>query len=387
MRHSNSILSALCVAAALLLPPASPALAAGAADVGAHIADALNAQDLEAMNAIIDSDSLARSLSGDLGLGASEAKGFSEGLGKGLRRNLEIGLRQFAQRKGVAKYMRTGSRDGNPFALVRIDYASEEGGFDYVEYYLSPANKVVDWYTHSRGSRASTSMRLAMASMLKKDSMLGAILGVKTINDAEVKRFREFNSAIAAGDLPKAYRALDGLPESYRQTRDWAMLRASIAGYDERTYRAALEHLANNFGNDSSVQFMLIDHYYYQERFDLAYKAVTVFETSVGGEDAVTNFLKCSSLISWQRYDDAVRACRRGIELEADFQPAYWGVVTAGLQSRNPKVALSGLSAYEKAFSMEFDADKLAQLDEYRDLGRTPEFAAWAKTRRGDGRK
>jgi hypothetical protein len=50
-------------------------------------------------------------------------------------------------------------------------------------------------------------------------------------------------------------------------------------------------------------------------------------------------------------------------------------------------VALSGLSAYEKAFSMEFDADKLAQLDEYRDLGRTPEFAAWAKTRRGDGRK
>jgi hypothetical protein len=283
--------------------------------------------------------------------------------------------------------MRTGSRDGNPFALVRIDYASEEGGFDYVEYYLSPANKVVDWYTHSRGSRASTSMRLAMASMLKKDSMLGAILGVKTINDAEVKRFREFNSAIAAGDLPKAYRALDGLPESYRQTRDWAMLRASIAGYDERTYRAALEHLANNFGNDSSVQFMLIDHYYYQERFDLAYKAVTVFETSVGGEDAVTNFLKCSSLISWQRYDDAVRACRRGIELEADFQPAYWGVVTAGLQSRNPKVALSGLSAYEKAFSMEFDADKLAQLDEYRDLGRTPEFAAWAKTRRGDGRK
>jgi hypothetical protein len=50
-------------------------------------------------------------------------------------------------------------------------------------------------------------------------------------------------------------------------------------------------------------------------------------------------------------------------------------------------VALAGLSAYEKAFDMEFDPEKLAQLDEYRELGRTPEFAAWVKSRRGDGKK
>jgi tetratricopeptide (TPR) repeat protein len=387
MRNSTPLLKSLWVAAAVFLMPASTALAAGAADVGEQIADALNEQDLETMYAVIDIDSLARTLSGDLGLSSADAKAFHDGLRKGMRRNLDTGLRQFTAKGGVAKYVRTGNREGKPFALVRVEYTGDEGGFDYVEYYLSPGQQVEDWYTHSRGSRASTSMRLAMSSMLKKDSMLTALFGVKAVNDSEVKRFREFNAALAAGDLPKAYLALDGLPESYRQTRDWAMLRASIAAFDERAYRAALEHLAKNFGNDSSVQFMLIDHYYYQERFDLAHQAVTVFETSIGGEDAVTNFLKCSSLISWRRYDDAVKACRRGIELEADFQPAYWGVVTAGLQSKNPKLALSGLSAYEKAFKMEFDPDRLAQLDEYRDLGRTPEFAAWAKSRRGDGRK
>ena len=386
MRNLNSILNTICITAALLCSP-FPAFAGAPGDVGEQIADALNEQDLETMYGLIDVDSLARMLSADLGLSGADAKGFHEGLRKGMRRNLETGLRQFAEKQGIAKYMRTGTREGKTFVLVRIEYAGDEGGFDYVEYYLSPAQKVEDWYTHSRGSRASTSMRLAMSSMLKKDSMLTAMFGIKAINDGEVKRFREFNAALAAGDLPKAYRALEGLPESYRQTRDWAMLRASIASFDERAYRAALEHLAKNFGSDSSVQFMLIDYHYYQERFDLAHKAVTVFETSIGGEDAVTNFLKCSSLISWKRYDDAVKACRRGIELEADFQPAYWGVVTAGLQSRNPKLALSGLSAYEKAFEMQFDPDKLAQIDEYRDLGRTPEFAAWAKSRRSDGGK
>ncbi|MGH8630328.1 MAG: hypothetical protein ACREU7_06140, partial [Burkholderiales bacterium] len=279
----------LCIAATLLLVPAAPALAAAAAEVGEHIADALNEQDIEAMYAVIDVDALARSLTGDLGLSGTEAKGFHDGLRKGMRRNLETGLRQFAEKQGVAKYIRTGSRENKPFVLVRVEYTGDEGGFDYVEYYLSPAQKVEDWYTHSRGSRASTSMRLAMSSMMKKDSMLSALFGVKGVNDSDVKRFREFNAALAAGDLPKAYRALDNLPESYRKTRDWAMLRASLATFDERSYRAALEHLAKNFGTDSSVQFMLIDHYYFQQRFDLAHKAVTIFEASIGGEDAVTN--------------------------------------------------------------------------------------------------
>jgi tetratricopeptide (TPR) repeat protein len=386
MRHWLVWLKSSCIAATSLLVLA-PAVAATPAEVGGHIADALNEQDIEAMYALIDVDALARSLIGELGLTGAEAKGFHDGMRKGIRRNLETGLRQFAEKQGVAKYIRAGNRDNRPYVLVRVEYTGEEGGFDYVEYYLSPAQKVDDWYTHSRGSRASTSMRLAMSSMMKKDSMLGTLFGVKAVNDSDVKRFREFNAALASGDMAKAYRALDDLPESYRKTRDWAMLRASLATFDERSYRSALEHLAKNFGTDSSVQFMLIDHYYFQQRFDLAHKAVTVFETSVGGEDAVTSFLKCSSLLSWQRYDEAVKACRRGIALEADFQPAYWGVVTAGLQSKNPKLALAGLSAYEKAFDMEFDPDRLAQLDEYRELGRTPEFAAWAKSRRGGGRK
>jgi tetratricopeptide (TPR) repeat protein len=225
-------------------------------------------------------------------------------------------------------------------------------------------------------------MAVVMSSMLRKDGILGALFGVKSLSDADLKSFRDFGNYLAAGDMPNAHRALQRLPESYRQTRDWAMLRANVASYDERAYRAALEYLARNFGADPVVQFMLIDHYYYQQQFDQAYRTILSFENSIGGEDAATNFLKCSTLIAGKRYEEAVKSCRRGIQLEPDFESAYWGVVTAGLESRNAKLALAGLTAYEQAFRMEFDPDKLAQIEQYRELSRTPEFAAWAKPRR-----
>jgi hypothetical protein len=104
---------------------------------------------------------------------------------------------------------------------------------------------------------------------------------------------------------------------------------------------------------------------------------------AIGGEDGVTSFLRCSTLTDWKRYDEALKACKRAIDLEPDFKTAYLGVVTVGLESKNPTLALAGLSAYEKAFSTELDPDEVARIDAYRQLARTPEFAAWAKARRG----
>lgn len=351
-----------------------------AAGIGQQLADALNQQNPDRMMQLIDLQALQTRV-GDLGLTENESQAFGEGLSKGLRRLTEGSMRAFAQRKGLAKFLRAGKRAGKPFSTIRIEYGGDEGGFDYVEYYLTPALKVEDWYSYSRGNRASSAMRLAASAMLDKDSMLGTLFGAKFMGRADVEKFKEFSRQVSAGDYRKAYRALEALPESYKQTKDWAMLRANLAVNDEAAYRASLEYLAKNFGSDNSVQFMLIDHYYYQQRFDQVYQAVTIFEGYIGGEDAATNFLKCSALIAWKRFDDAAKACQRSMSLEPDFRNGYWGLVTVGLQSGNPTLALSGLSAYEKAFNAEFDPNELAKLEAYRDLSKTPEFAAWAKKR------
>lgn len=56
--------------------------------------------------------------------------------------------------------------------------------------------------------------------------------------------------------------------------------------------------------------------------------------------------------------------------------------MTAGLTRKDGKIALEGLLAYEKAFQVEFHPEKLAQQEAYKEIFRTPEFIAWAKSRR-----
>jgi hypothetical protein len=379
-RHIRAAALAVC-ATALLLHAAAATARATPEQVGRQIEQAFNTQDTDTLVQLIDLQALSSEVMSDLGLSAEQAGKLREGMRRSLRTNIEAGLRNFAQREGVAKFMRTGKQAGKTYSLVRMEYQAGDGGFDYIEYYVTPAGLIEDWYTHTRGSRASTAMRLAVSAMLDKGSMLASLFGVRSVDGQEVERFRAFSRQLAAGDLPAAYRALDGLPESYKRTKDWAMLRASISSHDEAAYRSSLAHLAKHFGDDPSVQFMLIDHYFYEGRFDQAHKAVSAFEAHVG-EDGVTNFLKCSCLIGWKRYDDAVAACQRSITVEGDFKSGYWGTITAGIEGGNPKVALAALSAYEQAFQVSFDPDVLAKTDPYRTIAGTPEFAAWAKLRR-----
>ena len=127
---------------------------------------------------------------------------------------------------------------------------------------------------------------------------------------------------------------------------------------------------------------MLIDHYFFEEKFDRALASLGALERAVGGEDGATANLRGSILIGAKRFNDAATACRRGMALEPDHKPAYWCLVSVGIATRNGKIAVEGLKAYEKAFSMEFDLDKLAAIDDYKEIARTPEFAAWKKSRR-----
>ena len=367
-------------AACLLLP--LPALAqADAAAVGQAIAAALNKRDVEALYRQLDVEEVTRLVLKDLGLKDADRESVRKGFPKALRSNLEIGVRTIDGTKGSAKYLRTGARDARPYALVRYDLGDQ--GIDYVEYYLTPARKVEDWYVHSLATFYSTSARLGLATMLKTDTMLFGLLGTRLATDADVKPFRELRERLQAQDFAGAYRTLERFPEGFRKTRQWALMRVTYGGrVDEATHRAALRYLAQNFGKDADLQFMLIDHYVFEQQVERAIASLGALERAIGGEDAATANLRGRILIPVRRFDDAAKACRRGMALEPDHKPAYWCLVEVGLEAKSGKLAIEGLKAYEKAFSTEFDLDRLANLDAYKEIARTAEYAAWRKSRR-----
>ncbi|MGH8429318.1 MAG: hypothetical protein ACREUF_02840, partial [Solimonas sp.] len=72
----------------------------------------------------------------------------------------------------------------------------------------------------------------------------------------------------------------------------------------------------------------------------------------------------------------------RGLTLEPDFASAYWCLVTVALEKNDGKLAVEGLTAYEKAFDVSFDRGELAKQEGYQQIARTREFSSWAKARK-----
>jgi tetratricopeptide (TPR) repeat protein len=351
------------------------------AATGEAIAQALNQRDVEGILRLMDTDAVTRLVFKDLGLSASDREPIQRGFLRGLRNSVDLGVRTMDGSKGSAKYLRSGTREGKPFALVRYDLGDE--GIDYVEYHLTPARKVEDWYAHSMATRYSTAARLGLATTLKTNSMLFGLFGTRMTTQADVKPFTDLRNHLQAQDFAKAYKVLEDFPESFRKTRQWALVRVTYGGrIDDATHRAALRYLAANFGKERDLQFMLIDHYFFEQQFDRALEALSALERAIGGDDGATANLRGNILIGAKRFDEAGKACRRGMAVEPDHKAAYWCLVTVGIGTKSGKIAVEGLKAYEKAFSVEFDLKKLALRKEYKEIARTSEYAAWAKGRR-----
>lgn len=369
------ILAAL--AGALLAWPAI----AQVAGTGHALADALNKRDVEAILRTIDIEAVGRQVLKDIGLNATDREAMLRGFPGALRSNIEIGMRSIESSKGSAKFVRTGTANGRPYALVRFDLG--ENGTDYVAYYVTRSGKVEDWYTHSMAAFFSDVARMSLATLFKTDSVLFALFGTPFVTGSDTKPFTELRTHLQAQDFPAAYRALERFPENFRRTRQWAVMRATYGGrVDEATHRAALRHLAENFGKDADLALMLIDHYIFEQQMDRALQAVGALERAIGGEDGATGNLRGRILLMAKRTGEAASACRRGMAVEPEHKPAYWCLVEVGLETRSGRLTVEGLSAYEKAFSVEFDPERLAAMEPYTSIATTPEFAAWRKSRR-----
>jgi len=324
---------------------------------------------------------VARATIKEMGLNTGDRDTVLKVFPSALRTNIDLGIRTIDGTKGSAKYLRSGQRNGRPFALLRYDLGDQ--GIDYVEYYLGKTDKVEDWYVHSLATLFSTSARLGLSSLLKTDSMLFALFGSRMTTEADAKPFVELRTSLQKQDFAGAYRTLERFPEDFRKTRQWALMRVAYGGrVDGDTHRAALRYLAQNFGKDPELQFMLIDHYFFEKQFDGALASLAALERAIGGEDGATANLRGSILIAARRFNEAALACRRSMALESDHKAGYWCLVTVGLNTKSGKIAVEGLKAYEGAFSVEFNLNELAAIAEYKEIAATPEFVAWRKSRR-----
>lgn len=371
-------------ALALLLPAAgalAQATPRDAAALGQSLAAAFNERSVDDFSRLVDAEAFSGIALRDLGLGAADREALRNRLPLSLRKNAEMSMRTLARNEGTAKYLRAGVEGGRAYALVRLDMGDQ--GVEYIKYYASSPRAVEDWYIFTGATLFSSAVRFNLATLFKSESVLYKLLGAHAVSPRDARAFLEVRDSMAKDDFAGAFKALEKFPEGYRKSRQWALMRVTLGGRaGDESYREALRHLAEVFGNDADLQLALIDHYFYENRFDRALAAVASLEGAVGGEDASTNGLRGNLYSALKRPGEAEAACRRGVALEADFKPAYWCLVSLAIEQNDGRLAVDALTAYEKAFGVNFDPAELAQQEGYERIGKTREFAAWAKTRR-----
>lgn len=369
------------VTLALLLVPAvalGKATEKDAAALGRSVAQAFNQRSVDAFMKVVDVDAFGHIVLDDLDLGAADRAGIRRRLPASVRKMAETSMRAIGQNEGSAKYLRAGLEDGRAYALVRLDLGDQ--GVDYIKYYASSPRAVEDWYIFTAASLYSGAVRFNLASIFRSESTLLKLFRIPQVSARDTRAFIEVRDSLVKQDYAGAYKALEKFPEDYRNSRQWALMRVTYGGRaGDDVYRSALRHLASRFGADADLQLLLIDHYFYENRFERALAAVAALERAVGGEDASTNGLRGNLLTALKRSRDAEAACRRGIALEADFKPAYWCLVSVALERNDGRLAVEALTAYEKAFGVSFDVARLAQQEGYERIGKTREFAAWAR--------
>lgn len=369
------------VALALLLAPAvalGKAAEKDAAALGRSVAQAFNQRSVDAFMKLVDVDAFGHIVLDDLDLGAADREGIRRRLPASVRKMAETSMRAIGQNEGSAKYLRAGLEDGRAYAMVRLDLGDQ--GVDYIKYYASSPRAVEDWYIFTAASLYSGAVRFNLASIFRSESTLLKLFRIPQVSARDTRAFIEVRDSLVKQDYAGAYKALEKFPEDYRNSRQWALMRVTYGGRaGDDVYRGALRHLASRFGADADLQLLLIDHYFYENQFERALAAVAALERAVGGEDASTNGLRGNLLTALKRSREAEAACRRGVALEADFKPAYWCLVSVALERNDGRLAVEALTAYEKAFGVSFDAARLAQQEGYERIGKTREFAAWAR--------
>ncbi len=353
---------------------------------GMRIAAALNERDAPAFERMIDFESFGEAVMRDFDLGLNERDraDFERGLLSAGPRIAETSVRRLEDGKAVAHLLRAERRHDDWDVLLRLtlfDDKGEPAGFDYIQFELGGDDRIDDWRSEAMAGQASAQVRLVTAMMLPESRLLSGLFGSREVDEDLLRLFQQLRGALAVVDNPKAFEVLGRMPAEVRATRFWATYRVALASnLGDEIYRASLDHLAQHFGSDPELDFMLVDHAWFRGEFRTAIERLESFEQRVV-EDGTTTLLKCGAANEIGDHRSAAQFCRRSVALEPGVENAWWALAGIGITEKDAALVLEALTGIETHFDTRFDIDALVDIPDYAWLAGTAELKAWDRSR------
>lgn len=273
--------------------------------------------------------------------------------------------------------------DKQLLSVVRINLP--QGGSNYYELNLKFINGryyIADIFLLTNGQYISETLAQSLAMIQSQPGgWLAKLVGEQNSREHVLSTMKKTIAYRNKGDFDNAYKSLKELPESVRQQELVQLMNLMIATHlDETIYRQELSNFAKLQGNNPRYYFMLIDHYFYQEEYNLALNSIDKMLQRYPS-DASLLTLKANVLLAQKEFAKAQSALNAAQLLEPDFEDLYWSGVTTALADNNFTNAIYWLKAYEQQFDYNFTRENFDEQEIYADLILSREFNRWMKTK------
>lgn len=268
--------------------------------------------------------------------------------------------------------------DGRP--LIRFDYVS--GGHEYL--FLLPqktnskSSVADDLFFLSRGKAYSKVVADVSQMAIKPSaSVLKRLFDMKDIDTKLTQSVSHIMELTAESKYQEAYDQLGMLPEDVKRSRFMLDTAVQLSGHlSDDEYEKQLGRLEKHYGNDPTTSFSLIDYHFLKKDFAKAVKAVGVMQLNLGN-DAALESLVASIYFEAGEIALAKQHAMKAIEIESDFENAYWILVNTTNSTKTYDETVAALEDLQSLFGYEFTAEDFAAEPSYAELTNSKVFNEW----------
>jgi len=389
MPHNKENPMRPCVTAAVLAlmisfafagdPPSTPP-ADVATTLGTRLAEAFNTRKMEQIKQLFDTQAFGRRAANLAFEDPAMREGFAQGVGgTGFDTRLASAFRQLDETRGSVKFMRVaGSKPGKP--IIRFDMG--RGGIDYWELQINQkldgSYRFVDWFQLSAGEMMSKTIAEGGRLFSNPDpTMLERVFGGK-IDMASVEKMKQLGELNKAGKYEESLALMKTMPDAIAQSKVMLMTRAMVAGKvkSKDEHRSALAELARRYGDDPTLAFILMDHYFYLHQTGKAIASIQKIEDRVGA-DGATSVLRAGVYLDAKDFAHATQAAQKGVELEPDRYAGYDALALCYVLTGKHAQAVETYRQAEGRFDYHFSREMFVKDPRYVEFVKSAAFDEW----------
>jgi hypothetical protein len=306
------------------------------------------------------------------------------------RRTLVMGVKQSLGEK-LLKQMAPGSyvkllklsiRDEEEArALLRFDYGEYGTGYFELMLTLSPAGKVhiVDMYDYAAGQRYTASLRQTVSIMAPTPTAFGKLYDVasdrKDVSDA-LKNIFKLHRQQEHAALAQSFLSQDESVRGSRVLNLIAISSANVSG-DEALYRRTLANLDHYHGDNEKLFLVLLDYYFFEEKYDRVLAGLEKIKTLFGVQDAFLYVVQSNTLNLMNDHQGALQAAERAIALEPDYELGYLSQFSARVAVKDYSGAVKTAATMEERFDYDFSPEAISALEEYVEFAESKPYRQW----------